>query len=338
METKQYYIPEENLQKLVNSLIEKGADVLAPVRDDAGKVNFNKVTDAALCDIHYVQSVFSAKLAAFPPVEKLFEYTINKDGQKITDSIPTDIPETVLFATHPCDAAAFSVLKAVFTWDTVDAHFMERYNKLTVISMACTTGDAHCFCTSVGSSPDATAGSDIMLTTLEGGGYIADILTEKGVSIFERNKELFTDYDGKGNKIVASIEKKFELSELQQNLEGAFENPVWAEQAMRCLGCGACAYVCPTCSCYDIQDEGTAYKGKRLRCWDTCALSNFTMHTSGHNPREGQPERWRQRILHKFAYQPERLSILGCVGCGRCSRGCPADMNIVEHLQIITQK
>jgi formate hydrogenlyase subunit 6/NADH:ubiquinone oxidoreductase subunit I len=106
---------------------------------------------------------------------------------------------------------------------------------------------------------------------------------------------------------------------------------------MRCLGCGACAYVCPTCACFDIQDEGTGNKGTRVRCWDSCAFSLFTLHTSGHNPREEQTERWRQRILHKFLYMPERQQVYGCVGCGRCSRGCPVDMNILEHLKKIKE-
>jgi ferredoxin len=92
------------------------------------------------------------------------------------------------------------------------------------------------------------------------------------------------------------------------------------------------------CSCFDIQDEGTNKKGDRLRCWDSCGFSLFTLHTSGHNPRSTQSERWRQRVMHKFSYMPEQSGMLGCVGCGRCSMSCPADMNLKEQLLEIAAK
>jgi ferredoxin len=72
--------------------------------------------------------------------------------------------------------------------------------------------------------------------------------------------------------------------------------------------------------------------GRRLRCWDSCGLRQFTVHASGHNPRERQPQRWRQRVYHKFAYMPDRFGVPGCVGCGKCTRACPVDMGLKEHL------
>ena len=99
-----------------------------------------------------------------------------------------------------------------------------------------------------------------------------------------------------------------------------------------CRACGACAFVCPTCVCFSIEDEADTRKGDRLRTWDSCGMRLFTLHASGHNPRDKQSQRWRQRIYHKFAYYPDRFQTLGCVGCGKCSRACPVDMNLKAHL------
>jgi formate hydrogenlyase subunit 6/NADH:ubiquinone oxidoreductase subunit I len=90
--------------------------------------------------------------------------------------------------------------------------------------------------------------------------------------------------------------------------------------------------VCPTCVCFDIQEEADQAGERRLRTWDSCGYRMFTLHASGHNPRDTQGARWRQRIYHKFSYYPERYGKLGCVGCGKCTRACPVDMNLQEHL------
>ena len=135
--------------------------------------------------------------------------------------------------------------------------------------------------------------------------------------------------------MIADVPVKFDHKQVTDKLSGAFENPLWIEHSMRCIGCGACAYVCPTCSCFDIQDEGKESCGSRVKCWDSCGFGLFTLHTSGYNPRSVQSQRWRQRIMHKFSYMPERNESIGCVGCGRCSSGCPVDMNIAEQLEML---
>jgi sulfhydrogenase subunit beta (sulfur reductase) len=186
----------------------------------------------------------------------------------------------------------------------------------------------------VGLIPDSSKGSDILLTPIENGHFRADILTEKGADITDSCPELFEKYSNENIKIT-EVKKKFSHEQVTEKLTSAFEHPFWVENSLRCLGCGACAYVCPTCACFDIQDETKGKSGLRYRSWDSCGFGLFTIHTSGHNPRSVQSQRWRQRIMHKFSYMPERNKSLGCVGCGRCSSVCPVDMNIAEQLEAL---
>ena len=323
-------ITAENLKLLLNNQISKGKDVYAPVLLN-NITEFQKIQDADQIKYDCFLTVSSPKFTVFPKVEKLFTYKKDIKGVTLNDVEP-DQNEFILFGAHPCDAAGIDVLKAVFKWDTVDEHFMKRYNNMTVIGLACTTADDKCFCTSVDLSPSHHRGSDLFLTPLDDKNYIAESVTTKGEQLMNENENLFSELNGNEKEQVVEIPVKFDLQKVKEKLDVNFENEIWEALAMRCMGCGACTYVCPTCSCYDIQDEGKLNCGVRYRCWDTCGISHFTTHTSGHNPREKQNQRWRQRVMHKFSYQPERLKINGCVGCGRCVRACPVNLSISDTI------
>jgi len=331
METIKKLISKQSLEKLYTTL-SASRKVYAPVVAAAQRVEYKYNPAFADVTFEHIQSTLSVKNVVFPKVENILYYTNNKTDSTITEIDLTKIQEVVLWGAHPCDNAAYDILRSIFCWDIKDEFFAKRLEKLVVIGLACHQSDAYCFCTSVGLAPNSTKGSDILLSKLKSGDYLAEILTEKGNAIVTASPDLF-EQPNKEEVVITEVKQKFNHEQVTEKLKTAFENPFWIENSLRCIGCGACAYICPTCACFDIQDETKGKEGRRYRSWDSCGLKLFTLHTSGHNPREVQSQRWRQRIMHKFSYMPARNKSLGCVGCGRCSRGCPVDMNIAEQLQ-----
>jgi formate hydrogenlyase subunit 6/NADH:ubiquinone oxidoreductase subunit I len=326
-------VRKDSLEKLFDILKQNSKTIYAPSEKN-GKITFRTAENFGAIATGFVQTTESSKDAAFPRVEKLLDYSKNKEGMSVKGIEFNDIPEVIVWGVRPCDAIGVSELSAIFNWDYKDEIYNNRLSKVTVFGFSCSKADDYCFCTSVGGNPGNTAGSDILFTQMgEDGDYLAEIITDKGQFIVTIAPALFEKTEvAEKEKYLAQIPVRFNHEEIRKKLDKFFESKEWVDQSMRCLGCGACAYVCPTCACFDIQDESHGKKGSRLRCWDSCGFSHFTLHTSGHNPRDVQSARWRQRIMHKFSYMPERLSVYGCTGCGRCSRACPVDMNILENL------
>lgn len=331
------YISAESLKKWLSAVMGNGRQVFAPVLKK-GKAEFTFIRSAEEISFEHVQTLQSPKATVFPRAETLFSFKKEKNDVKLRNFDAASIPETVVFGLHPCDAAGFAPLSAIFNWDTKDKPFNGHLSRTVLVSVSCTRHDEYCFCTSVNGGPGNTAGSDLLLTSTPEG-FIVEEITEKGKSLVEEYSNFFEE-DKKLDKadFLTDIPPKFSLEELKGKLSHMFDSGVWKEQSERCLGCGACAFVCPTCACFDMQEDSKGTSGRRIRCWDSCGFSLFTLHTSGHNPREIQSQRWRQRLLHKFSYMPQRLSVAGCTGCGRCSRACPVDMNLCGHLTSIASQ
>ena len=330
-------ITEANLRRLVDLLVKEGKVVVGP--KESGTVTLHQPLSAGSELTLDALPRRSAKELFFPVCEDILSYEKGKDGMQVTDVDRASFPEAVLIGAPPCDAGSPAILDAVFSWDYHDDFYLERRRKSTIVGIACTKGDDACFCRAVGLAPDAQAGSDLFLTPLKSGGFACVAVTEKGESLLAAHAGLFVEAAaGEPVDFAGQSTEKLDLVKIKKWLDGHFEDPLWEKISDICVGCGACAFICPACHCFDINDEGSAEKGTRRKHWDACGFSKFTNHASGHNPRDVQNKRYRNRIMHKFKYYDDKFGKTLCTGCGRCIRACPVGIDIAEILGAINAK
>jgi len=329
-----------DLASLVAELIAAETRVIAPVqaKENPAAADYKEIRRFADAALGFLPRR-SLKEFLLPQTEVLLRYRQHK-GDVTLEEVPLDLPKQVILGAKPCDAAGMDILDKVMNWDYHDELWFARREATTIVSLLCPGLDCSCFCTAVGAGPDSTRGSDLLLIPVEGG-YLAQIVTGKGEALFGSRAREVAD----GSLMAKAEELRQEArmkvaenlspvpAEMPDWLAGNFNHEYLQTIALRCHGCGACASICPTCHCFDIVDERDGVTGGvRRRHWDSCQTGKFTVHTSGHNPRNTQIERYRQRVMHKFSIYPLRFGDVLCTGCGRCVRVCPAGMNLPEVL------
>ena len=159
-------------------------------------------------------------------------------------------------------------------------------------------------------------------------------MTEKGKDLLDKIASICAENGAEEAVRDVSCSLKIEKDpELDKKLSKMFEHPIWDKITKGCIGCGTCTFVCPTCYCFDIDNENYGAEGCKYRCWDSCMFSDYTRMAGGANPRPTKKERLRNRYMHKLSYFNERYGETLCVGCGRCIENCPAHLDISEFIE-----
>jgi ferredoxin len=273
----------------------------------------------------------SVKTFFFPQPETMMTFSLEEnhpEGVGMREPVDSRGMQVVL-GVRPCDAASVLLNGLQFT---DDPFFMANCQRTALVGFTCETRLSTCFCTEMGGSPYQCAGLDLALTPLQDG-FLLEVRSEKSEILMARC-----------NLVAASEGDLAALSALRQGtaatdspqLEGLkacalnrlYDAPMWQELGEACVNCGACTFLCPTCFCFDFQDEVVRGQGRRIRLWDSCMFPLYSQHTSGHNPRGTKLQRTRNRFLHKLKYFPDRFGPFSCVGCGRCIGDCPVNIDI----------
>jgi ferredoxin len=330
-------IKKTHLTGLVNQLMEKHR-VFAPVRQH-DMTNFQEISAAEQVDLSLANTTLSPKSIMLPQSEPMFEFTLDRavDQAGTLLEVETDLTPQVIFGIRPCDAKAFQLLDLNFDTPAYkDPWWVKRRQITTMVGLGCNAPCDTCFCTSVGSGPFATEGLDLLLIEGEDE-FVIQVVTAKGEELLN---DLGVQAEPSGEKKeIASALQKSSLESIKSMVptdslkhheaNALFNADFWEEVQFACINCGLCTFACPTCWCFDIQDEVFKSNGVRLRNWDSCMFPLFTLHGSGHNPRSQKLQRLRQRFMHKLKYFVDKYdSGVACVGCGRCVQQCPVNIDI----------
>ncbi|UCE52265.1 MAG: 4Fe-4S dicluster domain-containing protein [Desulfobacterales bacterium] len=302
--------------------------------------NFKALDQGVLPDLTCLNTRLSPKSLIYPQSEVMFEYSLDEsqEDHHIMKEVDKDYSPRAVIGIRPCDVKAFLLVRKNFdSPEYRDPYWIRAYEATTFVGLACEAPCNTCFCTTAGCGPYHEEGLDLLLMDA-GDNFLVKVITDKGEKLLADagwDTEVNTDeaakqIEAKKQAAEAKISSFVTADRLKEmDTVELYSAPFWEEVAFACINCGTCTYVCPTCWCFDIQDENRGRSGMRMRNWDSCMYPLFTLHGSGHNPRDTKIQRVRQRFMHKLKYYVEKYDNgIQCVGCGRCVRLCPVNIDI----------
>jgi len=319
---------KDRLPDLVVGL-SKGFEVIGPVAKGE-RFTFERIETPDMLRLDYDTTLLPPKKLFFPPEEQMMRFRV-ADNEVVDDEVYA--APRVIFGLHPCDINALMLMDNVFLGEYEDPYYRARRESTMLIGVSCTPTD-ECFCNAWGTD-EVHWGFDIFLTDL-GDRYFISVRSVKGAELLD---EFVATRDADESDTVAfqqhtrnfknSFTDDLDTSQLPLLLDAKFDDPLWDRLGERCLSCGACSMVCPTCYCFDVTDrlEADGKTGTRVRTWDSCQFTQFAEVAHGQNFRESRASRVKYRYYHKQWGYLSKFERVLCVGCGRCARACLAGIS-----------
>ncbi len=325
-----------------NDFIERLSGIqklVAPVAKGFNNYAFEEVYSGNEIALKYIPTILPPKKFFIPQRETLLEYKVSK---RVNAEAVVEYEPMTIFGLHTCDLAGIQCLNMVFSERPKDYNYLARKNKIILIGLECNEYcDEYATCHLVNAS-FPNGGYDLFFTDL-GGYFIVHVNTQVGDKLADITNCFEKPSISNFNELQRLREKKrkifrnevpIERKYIPELFDRSFRARVWNKLEERCLACGNCTNVCPTCYCFDIRDEVDLglTNGVRYRIWDSCQLEPFAKISGGINFRKERSARQRHRYYRKFRYPIDRFFRFFCTGCGRCTRTCMANISLKETL------
>jgi sulfhydrogenase subunit beta (sulfur reductase) len=334
-------LQKERFNNFISKLAQEGK-VAAPVAKGYNNYAFQLVTRGEEVAIKYLPTILPPKKYFMPQYENLLKFNLSQ-GQDMEAVV--EYEKITIFGVHTCDLAGIQCLNTVFEERPKDINYLIRKNKINIIGLECNDYcDEYASCALMGNELPQ-GGYDLFFTDLDDY-FMVHIFTQSGEEIVEKTK-VFEPAEYFHKKALENLrankrrlfkpEVPIELQAIPALFDKSYESPVWDDLDKRCLACGNCTNVCPTCYCFDVFDDLDLdlKTGIRWRRWDSCQNESFAKVAGGENFRKTRGARQRHRYYRKFKYSVDRFSSFFCTGCGRCSRTCMAGIRLKETLNAL---
>ena len=281
----------------------------------------------------------------FPPNLTLWKAKRAADGEISDQEQNENRPRYAFLGVRSCDLAAIGVQDKVFIGDSyTDADYEARRRDAFIVAVNCSKAGNTCFCVSMDTGPRAASGYDLALTELLEGEhrFLVEVGSERGQEVLDeigageaeqRDEDAATAVS---ERCASEMGRELDTDGIKELLYRNMEHPRWDEVSERCLTCGNCTLVCPTCFCHTVEDTSdlAGTEAERVRRWDSCFNLDHS-HIHGGSVRNSPPSRYRQWMTHKLATWIDQFGTSGCVGCGRCITWCPVAIDITEEAAAI---
>ncbi len=330
---------------IVYDEIASSGDLPAGFRDrqDAGRYGLEPREDGAF--FGYAAGPQSWKRFLHPPAQTLWSAQKTPDGFTISRE-EVSVPKLAFLGVRACDLDAIAIQDRVFCEGPYrDEAYATRRANVFIVAVNCSQAGGTCFCVSMQSGPKADTGFDLSLTELLDGTqhrFLAEVGSEAGAALLaELPHEPTTGaHLAAADAIIDNTAKQMgrhlDTDGLKELLQASLSHPRWEEVARRCLSCGNCTMVCPTCFCTTVEDHTSldGFSATHVKKWDSCFTLDFS-YVHGGAVRTSGAARYRQWMTHKLASWIDQFGTPGCVGCGRCITWCPTGIDITEEAAAI---